>query len=141
MTVKLTKKQQEFIEQYSKTGNGTLSALKAYSTKDENTAAVIASENLRKPKIVEALEEALPQSMLLEVHREGLYATKEIWKNNNETGQVEHVGDEADFAVRARYLDMAYKIKGSYAPEKHMNVNVNVEASEKIKELAKKLNR
>ncbi len=52
----LTKKQAEFVKEYLDTGNGTQAALKAYDTEDPNTAGAIASENLRKPKIIEYLE-------------------------------------------------------------------------------------
>ena len=51
-----TPKQKKFVKEYIDTGNGTKSALKAYDTKNINAAAVIASENLRKPKVIEYLE-------------------------------------------------------------------------------------
>jgi phage terminase small subunit len=53
--MKLTPKQKAFVREYKKNGgNGTQAAIKAgYS---ENTADVIATENLRKPSIKEALE-------------------------------------------------------------------------------------
>jgi phage terminase small subunit len=142
----LTKKQQTFVNEYIETGNGTLAAKKAYDIRpeDDNTAASVASENLRKPKIQDALEKALPDEMLNRIHLEGLHATKEIYKNNNETGQIEHVGTEPDYITRARYLDMAYKRKGSYAAEKKANLNVNVDVKEpspRIIELADKLNK
>lgn len=56
MADKLTKKQRAFIKEYKANGgNGTQAAIKAgYST---NTAQEIASENLSKPIIKEALEE------------------------------------------------------------------------------------
>ena len=44
-------------------------ALEVYDTQDYNTAHVIASENLRKPTIIEALEEALPDKTLYQIHR------------------------------------------------------------------------
>ena len=52
----LTKKQAEFVKEYLDTGNGVQSALKAYDTEDDSTAGNIASENLKKPKILEYLE-------------------------------------------------------------------------------------
>lgn len=53
--IKLTPKQKAFVREYKKNGgNGTQAAIKAgYS---ENTADVIATENLRKPSIRKALE-------------------------------------------------------------------------------------
>mgnify|MGYP001593379444 CR=1 FL=1 len=53
---RLTKKQKDFADNYLETGNATKSALKAYDTEDENVAAVIGSDNLRKVKIVQYLE-------------------------------------------------------------------------------------
>src|SRR3990167_6506662 len=57
---KLTKKEKGFVKDYLDTGNGTLSAMKHYEieAKDkENSAASIASQNLRKLKIQQALDE------------------------------------------------------------------------------------
>jgi hypothetical protein len=133
---KLTHKQQVFVEEYAASHNGTQAALTAYDTEDPVTAAVIAYENLRKPQIVDALEEALPEKMLLQVHKEGLFATRTVF---DKTGQA--VGEDADFAVRSKYLDMAYKLKGTYAPEKKLvGVVHQKELDPRIRELAKKLN-
>lgn len=55
----LTKKQQGFIKDIIKTGNATRAALNNYdieSDNPENVAGAIGSENLRKPKIREALK-------------------------------------------------------------------------------------
>lgn len=140
MTNRLTKKETTFVSEFIESGNGVKAALKAYDTENYATAGVIAHENLKKPKIIKAIEEALPDDLLNQIHLEGLYATKEVWKNNNESGEIEHVSDEADFQTRAKYLDMAYKRRGLYAPDKHVNVNVRVEPSDKIKSLARKMN-
>lgn len=47
----------------------------------------------------------------------------------------------SDPNVRFRYMDSAYKLKGSYAPEKHatLNVNVDVEQNQEALEFAAKL--
>ena len=52
----LTPKQKIFVENFSKTGNGTRSALAAYDTKAYFTAAAISEENLKKPAVIRALE-------------------------------------------------------------------------------------
>jgi phage terminase small subunit len=133
----LTRKQEVFVEKYIETGgNGTKAALDAYDTDNYMTAAAIASENLTKPKVQNALAEALPDDLLAKVHLEGLFATRAIFNKDGD-----NVGEDADFGIRAKYLDMAYKLKGQYAPEKRLNVNVDAEPSERIKELARKLNR
>ncbi len=130
MTQKLTRKQKIFVNKYVETGNGTQAALEAYDidpngSDPEKTASVIAVENLGKPSVRNALLEALPDELLSKVHFEGLNATR---------------GEEPDFAVRHKYLDTAYKIKGSYAPEKHVSINVDVEPNQRIIDLANKLN-
>ena len=54
----LTNKQRAFIIEYVKDYNGTQAVIRAgYDVKDENSAAVIANENLRKPKILDAIDE------------------------------------------------------------------------------------
>lgn len=52
-------KQQIFVNEYIKTGNGTQAALKAYETTSENTANVIAVENLRKPMVQQLVDRQL----------------------------------------------------------------------------------
>jgi len=56
---KPTIKQKKFVAEYVKTGNATKSALKAYDTTDLSTAAAIGSENIRKPAVQQAIEQAL----------------------------------------------------------------------------------
>lgn len=57
MGKRLTQKQEDFIRYYIETGNGTLSAISAGYCTNRNTAAVIASENLRKPNVLARLNE------------------------------------------------------------------------------------
>lgn len=53
---KLTKKQKGFVKDYVIDENGTQAVLKNYDVKKNITAANIATENLSKPYIVEAIE-------------------------------------------------------------------------------------
>lgn len=139
---RLTKKEKGFVKDYVETGNGTKSALKNYDTTDENTAAMIASTNIRKPKIQKAIKsiaDQIPDALLRKVHLEGLEADKKVFKNNNATGEIEEVSAEPDYAVRHKYLDSAYKLKGIYAPEKAINLNIEAEIiNPQAIELAKK---
>lgn len=128
---RLSKKEKGFIKDIVKGETGTQSALNNYDTKNENVAGAIASENLRKPKIINAIQsiaERIPDELLERVHLEGLEAGKHIFKNNNNSGEIEDMGIEADFATRHKYLDSAYKLKGSYAPDKSLNINLNVKS-------------
>lgn len=117
---RLTKKERGFVNDYIKTGNGVEAALANYDTKDYSTAGNIASENLKKPKIelaIKSIAERISDEELLRVHKAGLKASKEVWKNNNETGEIEKVSEEPDYAVRHKYLDSAYKLKRLYGDE------------------------
>lgn len=67
MSENLTKKEKGFADDYLDTGNGTRSALNNYDTQDENSAASIASQNLRKLKILDYLQsqsEAVSSNMV-----------------------------------------------------------------------------
>ena len=57
--MKLTPKQRAFCDYYIETGNATESAIKAGYSK--NTAAVIGTENLRKPNIKKYIDEKLEE--------------------------------------------------------------------------------
>lgn len=126
----LTKKQREFVKEYAKTENGTQSALKAYDVKDETVAASVATENLRKPYIATAIEEVkrtlaerIPDELLEKRHLDLL----------------NKVDDKGNIDVQAisKGLDMGYKLKGAYAPEKTQSLNVNVDITNpKARELA-----
>lgn len=57
---KLTIKQAKFVKAYvDNDGNGTKAALQTYDVKNENSAHAIASENLQKPTIQEAIDNAM----------------------------------------------------------------------------------
>lgn len=114
MARKITPKQKKFADAYLESGNGTLAVMESYDVPQDkpNLAAVIASENLTKPNVINYLEAALPDDLLARIHKEGLEATR-----------LED--DGPDFNVRHKYLDTAYKLKGSYAAEKSINMNVS----------------
>lgn len=57
--MKLTPKQRAFADYYIETGNATEAAIKAKYSK--NTAAVIGTENLRKPNIKKYIDEKLEE--------------------------------------------------------------------------------
>ena len=51
----LTLKQEQFVNEYIKTGNGTQSAMEVYATNNEVTAGAVAYENLKKPHVATAI--------------------------------------------------------------------------------------
>lgn len=118
MATKLTKKERGFVRDYIETGNGTQSALKNYDTTDESTAAMIASTNIRKPKIMAYLEE-----------KAGVAAENIFILANTAENEAVKLGANKDILDRA----------GFKAVEKHMNLNVNTDIKNpRALELAKK---
>lgn len=80
-------------------------------------------------------EEYFPEKLLAQVHNEGLQATKTILQpteveitddDGNVSKIVKKVAVEVpDHAVRQRFLDMAYKVRGMYPKESNVDVNLN----------------
>lgn len=128
MSNSLTKKEKGFVQDYVKTGNGTQSALKNYDTKDISTAAMIASTNIRKPKIQKAIKsiaEQIPDNLLVERHTELLNKREYIAIKDNETGELREKIDLGPESIAvSKGLDMAYKIKGIYTLEKIENKTI-----------------
>ena len=80
----------------------------------------------------ELMDKYLPDDKLAKVHQEGLDASIKRFKKNISTGEVEIVSDDPDYAVRHKYLDTGYKLKGSYAPEKK-SIDLNLNDKDKAK--------
>jgi len=114
----LTKKQKAWADKKLETGNGTQAALEVYDTNDENTAAVIASENLTKPKIQEYLQ-SKAEDAITRIEKLAINAKSE--------------------SVRlAANIDLADR--GGLKPvQKHLNVNLDVTADDAALEEAAKL--
>lgn len=133
MKKKLTKKQRGFVVDYVSTENGAEAVIKNYDVKDRIVAKAVASENLTKPYIQEAVKElkqkigdAIPDKLLIERHLELL--------NKREVDFVfiegkKEVLDQPDTIAVSKGLDMAYKLKDSYASQKIESVNVNINSS------------
>jgi phage terminase small subunit len=122
MATKLTKKQKDFVKVYADTGNGTLAAKKAYAVtqNNDNTAAVIAHENLSKPKIIDALHKL----GFNEDNAKSVVA--EILNNPLEEG-----------STRLNAADKVFKTFGTYAAEKVFNLTANASVEE-LKEIIQK---
>ncbi len=131
MKDKLTKQDKVFVKAIVKTGNGTRSVLKAYpNIKSVDVAGNKGHRLLRKAKIQKAImsiADSIPDKLLIEKHKALLNKEEVITKNNMTTGEVEIIptGQIDTQAVKAG-LDMAYKIKGTYA-----NVKIDLQFSPK----------
>ena len=109
---KLTRKQKAFADEYLKTGNGTHSAKKAYNIKkkSDTVAAVIATENIRKPNVLEYLKEnaSIAASVIMDLVQ------------NEETPAAVRLGASKDVLDRAGYKPIERT--------QDVNFNINVES-------------
>lgn len=165
MRTKLTKKQRGFVKDYLATGNGTQAALGNYATDNPEVAKVIASQNLTKLNVSEAIDNVLSKERLDEKHTQLLHQQRldyfvfPKWMEDDDI--VIHVEDAtgirviniqptekgkfawyatADAQTQSKALDLAYKLRGDYAPTKSVNLNVEMEEDATIRELTKMLN-
>lgn len=111
----MTLKQRTFVKNYVESGNGTQAALEAYNTRDSNTAAVIASENLTKPKVIEAINRVLD--------RKGL----SLEQVSESVGNILQKGPETkitgDNVLRA--AELAYKLHNAFPAQRTAHVRIN----------------
>ena len=115
----MTLKQKLFVKKYIQNGgNGTKAAFHTYNVKNVAVACSMASENLRKPLIREAIEEAL---RLQGLTADQLARNLEVLAN----AQVSKVS--ADVKLRANIEVL--KLTGQYPTQKHANINFSVKAN------------
>lgn len=136
----LTPRWAAFIGHYIESGSARQSAIKAGFS--QQYADVITT---RFPdKVRESLNDALnnkgiTSEKIAEKINTLLDATTPIYKNNNETGEVEHVGDKPDYQAVDKGITHAIKIGvgGGYAAEKKQTVNLNVDVTEDSSDISK----
>jgi phage terminase small subunit len=135
---KLSKQEKVFVNELAITGNKTQSVKKAYGIEDDNYAGVKGNRLIRNDKINTAIQEVkrtiaeqIPDDLLVKVQLEGLGATITTTKDGEEFTKPDH-------AIRHKYLDTGLKIKGTYAPEKSVVLDINVDiTNEKAMDIAK----
>lgn len=168
MGTKLTKKQDIFVDAFVATGVGAQAAKEAYDIPPDahHLAATIAQENLTKPDIQEAIKDRQESRKKLvdDAHDSLLKAVRLDYfvfsKSMSDEEIISHVeaqgltcinirpsdkGKLAFFSLpdgssRSKGVEIYHKVEGTFAPDKHLNVNVEVVATQEIQDLTKKLN-
>jgi len=117
---KLTRKQNIFVKGILSGKNPTQSAMAAYDVEDSKTASVIASQNLNKLSIREALEEVLRTSGL---------SLSVITSNIGElaNSQPEKISGDVKLKANIELL----RLYGAYPSTKHSSVNINLKGNVK----------
>lgn len=140
---KLTKQEKAFVNDVVTTGNATEAVLKNYDVKNANVAGVTGHRLLSKVKIQKAIvsiADSIPDDLLKRKMIALLNKEEVITKNNMTTGEIDIIPTgEMDVQAVTKGLDMAFKIKGTYAPEKTINANITINTLDpKSIEIAKK---
>lgn len=74
----------------------------------------------------ELMAKHLPEKLVLKTHKALLRKKEIIREYNHATGEYEMVKTNQPHSDTAKAIDMAYKLKGSYAPDKHLNLNASL---------------
>ncbi len=117
---RLTEKQRLWLTAYLETMNASEAARRAgYRCRTEHGFEVIGSENLKKlePWVEMRLDElGLSDAALKRKLIDGLDATKILTATFK--GEITDRLEVIDWATRAKFLDLALRVKGMYQPEK-----------------------
>jgi len=143
---KLTLKQAKFTKEYLKKGNATEAAAKVYNVKNRNTANSIATENLAKPAIKEAIASAAEKLGISAEYVLGNF--KKVSEIHSKT-IAKTLGQGENTYVVEEMVDANAVIKSNEMLGKHLklftdtiDLTAKVEVIEDVdrkKELAKKL--
>lgn len=139
--VKLTPQQARFVAAYIRTGNATEAAKAAgCRCKTEESFRSRGSQLLKELDFpIQAImaEAGLTSLAILRTLAEGLSAKQIHIAISKKTGQV-HKHETPDWGARARFTDMALKLKNAY-PKKQMELELNDRRAMPKSELQKRL--
>ena len=129
MPRKPTLKQKKFIKEYLKTGNGSKSALKVYSTDNYESASVIAHKTLQSDTVKTYMQKIM--------EKQGL-SDKKLTKSLDKVIEA-GVSDKALDSVKPKDslkgIEMAFKLKDRFPAERKRiesaSINVNLDGKSK----------
>lgn len=112
---------------------GVKSPVDAVLTTDESVITTISAEqlavkHLNQPAVKQLIAELIDDRTLLTRHMELLNQKQTVvtWDSKNER-MVEEETNLLDPDIALKALDLAYKLKGLYAPEQSQRINVNMD--------------
>ena len=123
----LTTKEKYFVRDFVETRNATESAMRNYNLKNKTNGSKVAYTLMQRPLVQRAIEQALD--------KEGLGVEKVAEKlreliNANLITQYEGGASETslpDYSARQKAVNSLIEILGLKAPEKHENLNANID--------------
>jgi hypothetical protein len=137
----LTLKEQGFVQELVKGKSIRKAIRKNYNTKSDKNANLIGGVMLKKPRIQYAILDLMDRQGVSDIRlvdklKEHIFfATKEVLDKEGNKVEIK------DNQTSIKALDMAMKIKGAYAPERHevLGVNVNLYQGLSDEELNRRL--
>ena len=108
---RLTPKEQKFAIAVAHGKTKTQACLETFEVNSRDSAKALGTSLMRKEGIREAIADLMDQKGLTQEYR--------VEKLKS------HV-DHADPNISLKALDQSWKLDGSYAPEKHLNLNANI---------------
>lgn len=116
---KLTPKQSLFVKEYLKTGNATESARRAGYQGNANTLGQVGDENLKKPKIAQAIvKESAKRDQRLEL--------EEDWELKQCLDLLEECRREGDLKTAVQVINTVGKLRGKFIQKVEMSGDLSV---------------
>lgn len=110
----LTNKEKVFVIEKAKGKSNIQAVMQSHDVSSKESAKSMASQLMSKPEVQMAITE------LMEYH--GIDKPYRIKR-------LKHIIDSPDLNIAHKGLDMSFRLDGSYAPEKHLNLDLAIEIS------------
>ena len=107
-------------------GNGGIAGKAMIQAGYSPVTANMPSKLTQSQGFQELLAKNLPEKLVTKRHKQLLNKKEVIVRYNHEAKTYETIKTEQPHSDTAKAIDMAYKLRGSYAPEKHMNLNASL---------------
>lgn len=115
--LKLKRKAHIYVDTIKNGGTLTEAGVKIWPKQKAAVARVSMSQDLQKPNVKRAIE--------IEMERAGITLPMVMQEHGKVITQDEHI------PAKNTAIDMAYKVFGTYAPDRNINVNIDIPADEK----------
>jgi hypothetical protein len=137
---RLTEREAGYVKDIIKGKSRRQAVLNNYNLKNLSGSSAIVDRLSKKPRVIKkilSIANSIPDDLLVKRHLQ-LLNKKEKYSKTLEDGSLELIDSgEIDVNAVQKGLDMAYKLKGEYAPDKHINLNADV--SDEIKDVINKI--
>lgn len=164
---RMTRKKKKFVDSFVEQGVAAEAARQAFDIDPDNKqlASSMGSEYLAKPDIKAEITRRITPELVEKAHQSLLDAVRldyfvfsKSMPDDEITSHVEAQGltvisirqtekgkmaffSLPDGAARGKGIELYHKVHGTFAPDKTINVNVEVKPNDRIKNLANKLNK